>query len=441
MKRRGERRVNVKTDNAPSPRRISDTLITYLRRNLSLRKVLLTAVRITLILQVVTLVALEVIAMLRERDMKRMKKKAFPYPDLNEIQVGKNRLRLYVSGKELYPAMLDAIESARECIYLESYLWKDDAIGAEVKKRLIRKAEQGVAVYVIFDGFGNLVVPHSFKVFPPSIHALEYVPIKRPWHILDPRRYALDHRKLLIVDGHIGFIGGYNLGVAFATEWRDTHLRIDGPAAADLAHAFIDFWNRSSPRNEIERHYRRHFDPFINLRGNDASRLTFPIRDMYIDAIDQAEHHIMLTNAYFVPDRILLDALKSARKRGVDVRIVVPWTSNHIVVEWLARGYFTKCLRAGIRVFGYSHTMLHAKTCTIDGQWSTVGTANLDRLSSIGNYEINVEIYSAGLARQMERVFECDTKDAVELTLDYWTGRPWFAKFGESIISPLRFLL
>jgi cardiolipin synthase A/B len=431
----------VKTAMKSSRQRTTDTLTTRLWRYLSPRRALLTIVRAALILQVITLVALEVIAMLRERSMKRMKKKPFPYPSLDEVRVGKNRVQLYASGKELYPAMLDAIEGARECIYLESYIWKDDEIGAEVKKRLIQKAEQGIAVYVIFDGFGNLVVPHSFKVFPPSVHALEYVPIKRPWHIFDPRRYALDHRKLLIVDGHIGFIGGYNLGVAFATEWRDTHLRIDGPAAADLAHTFIDFWNRSSPRDEIERHYRRHFDPLITLRGNDASRLTFPIRDMYIDAIDQAEHHIMLSNAYFVPDRSLLGALKEAHKRGVDVRIVVPWASNHIVVEWLSRGYFTECLRAGIRVFGYDHTMLHAKTCTIDGQWSTVGTANLDRLSSLGNYEINVEIYSADVAHQMEKIFAFDTTDAVELTLDYWTNRPWYAKFGESMIAPFRYLL
>lgn len=438
-----ERRVtsNVKTDMKPSRKRATDTLVTRLWRNLSLRRVLLTSVRVALVLQVITLVALEVIAMVRERSMKRMKKKPFPYPSLDEVQVGKNRVQLYASGKELYPAMLDAIESARECIYLESYIWKDDEIGEEVKKRLIQKAEQGIAVYVIFDGFGNFVVPHSFKVFPPSVHALEYVPIKRPWHILDPRRYALDHRKLLIIDGHIGFIGGYNLGVAFATEWRDTHLRIDGPAAADLAHAFIDFWNRSSPRNEIEHHYHRRFDPLINVRGNDAARLTFPIRDMYIDAINQAEHRITLTNAYFVPDRSLLGALKDASRRRVEVRVVVPWTSNHIVVEWLSRGYFTECLRAGIRVFGYKHTMLHAKTCTIDGQWSTVGTANLDRLSSIGNYEINVEIYSTDLARQMEKIFACDTTDAVELTLDDWTSRPWYAKFGEVMITPFRYLL
>jgi len=161
---------------------------------------------------------------------------------------------------------------------------------------------------------------------------------------------------------------------------------------------------------------------------------------MYIEALDKAEYAILLSNAYFVPDGTLLDALKAAAGRGVDVRILVPWVSNHVVVDWLTRGYFTDCLKAGIRIFGY-HNMLHAKTCTIDGEWSTIGTANLDRLSSVGNYEINVEVYSKKLARQMEELFKCDSTNAFELNLDQWVKRPWYAMLGERILAPLRGLL
>jgi len=128
--------------------------------------------------------------------------------------------------------MLAAMDAAEESIYLETFIWKDDAVGQAFKELLIRKAQADVAVRVIFDGFGNMIVPHAFKVFPPSVHAIEYQAIRRPWQVLDPRRYALDHRKLLIVDGRVGFIGGYNLGDLYATEWRDTHLRVDVPAAA-----------------------------------------------------------------------------------------------------------------------------------------------------------------------------------------------------------------
>ena len=169
-------------------------------------------------------------------------------------------------------------------------------------------------------------------------------------------------------------------------------------------------------------------------------RLTFPIRDMYIEAIDKAERSIQLSNAYFVPDRVLLDALNAAAQRGVDVQILVPWVSNHVIVDWLTRGYFAVCLKAGIRIFGYRN-MLHAKTCTIDGEWSTIGTANLDRLSSVGNYEINVEVYSNKLANQMEELFKCDISNSLELTLEQWLKRPWYAILGERILSPLRALL
>jgi cardiolipin synthase len=278
-------------------------------------------------------------------------------------------------------------------------------------------------------------------VFPPGVHVLPYRAIHRPWHALDPRRYALDHRKLLVVDGRIGFIGGYNIGSLYATEWRDTHLRIEGPMAADLAHAFVSFWNNHSRRAErISRHYARRFDALVVLQGTNAMQLSFPIRDMYIAAIERAESYIRITNAYFIPDRVLLGALVDAVARGVDVQILLPRVSNHTVADWLARGYFDDCLRAGIRLFGYK-AMIHAKTCTIDGQWSTIGTANLDRLSAVGNYEINVEVYSRELAQQMEEIFERDKAYATELTLESWIVRPWYAKISERILAPLRIAL
>ncbi|MBO0778467.1 MAG: phosphatidylserine/phosphatidylglycerophosphate/cardiolipin synthase family protein [Ktedonobacteraceae bacterium] len=392
------------------------------------------------ILQFTTVVILWIVAALRRRPDRE---RSFPIIDLKEVQVGENSLQLYCYGQALFDAMLDAIDGARETIYLESFIWKSDEVGQAFKDHLACKAAAGVQVYVIFDSFGNLVVPRAFKSsFHPNIHVLEYQFMRRPWHVFDPRRYALDHRKILAVDGRVGFIGGYNIGSLYATSWRDTHLRICGPAAADLAQSFADFWNRACLKGEqITRRYERQFDPLITLWGNDALRLTFPIRDMYIENIDRAEHSIWLTNAYFVPDHILLNELKAAAGRGVDVRILVPWNSNHIIVDWVSRGYFSECLRAGIRIFGYRHTMLHAKTCTIDGQWTTVGTANLDRLSSIGNFEINIEVYSPELAQQMQALFESDIADMFELTLENWHSRPLLTKLSERILAPLRFIL
>lgn len=372
---------------------------------------------------------------------RRMRPQGFPHATLPEVRVGENALQLYTYGQDLYADMLEAIDAARESIYLETFIWKDDEVGRAFKARLIEKARAGVDVYVVFDWFGNLVVPRAFKVFPSCVRAIEYQPISRPWHLLDPRRYALDHRKLLVVDGRVGFLGGYNLGSLYATEWRDTHLRIDGPAAAELAQLFVDFWNRRAARRDrIARHYPRRFDPLIVARHTDTLQLSFPIRGMYIAAIERAERRILITNAYFIPDGSLVDSLIEAAQRGVDVQVLVPWSSNHPAADWLARGYFTRCLRAGIRVFAYK-TMIHAKTCTVDGQWSTIGTANLDRLSAVGNYEVNVEIYSCELARQMEEIFAQDKADAEEITLEGWERRPWLWKAGEKTLEPLRALM
>ena len=393
-----------------------------------------------LTLQVLTAAVLLVIAVLGKR---RPHEVSFPHHLFDEVQVGENALQLFTYGRDLYDAMLEAIDTAHESIYLETYIWKADAVGLEFQEHLARKAEEGVAVNVIFDSFGNLVVPAAFKSsFHPAIHVLEYRGIRRPWHLLDLGRYALDHRKVLVTDGTTGFIGGYNLGSLYATEWRDTHLAVRGPGAAELARSFIGFWNRFCPaREQITQRYPHQFDALLSISQNETMRAAFPIRDLYIAAIDQAEHSILLTTAYFIPDQILVNALKDAVSRGVDVCVLVPWQSNHVLADWMAHSYVADCLKGGIRIFGYRHSMLHAKTCTIDGQWSTIGTCNLDRLSLVGNYEINLAVYSTALAQQMSALFAEDTADQFELTLEQWERRPWYHKVSERILAPLRFLL
>lgn len=389
-------------------------------------------------LEAATIVGLQIVSVIRR---KLRPWAVFPHPRFEAVTVSDNRLQLYAYGQHLYDHMLAAIDGARESIYLETFIWKGDEVGRSFKKRLIRRAREGVAVYVVYDEFGNLVVPTPFKEFPPDIHVLPYRAMTRPWHAVDLRHYALEHRKILVIDGRDAFIGGYNIGSAYATTWRDTHLRIQGPDAADLAEDFASFWNAHVPLDQhIRRRYRRHFDPFIRVQRNDASKLAFPIRNMYLAAIDTAASCIRLTSAYFVPDNGLIAGLIQARRRGVEVKVLLPWVSNHVVADWLARGYFERLLREGVRIFAYD-AMLHAKTCTIDGQWCTVGTANLDRLSSVGNYEVNVEVYSPELARQMEELFERDLENARELQAEAWLRRPWPAKLGERILEPLRTLM
>jgi cardiolipin synthase A/B len=352
-------------------------------------------------------------------------------------------VQLYTYGEDLYQAMLEAIEQARERVCLETYIWKDDRIGGKFKATLERAAKRGVKVFVIYDAFANLVVPASFKHFIPAMYVLRYPLIPSILHPFQLSTYARDHRKILIADGNIAFIGGYNLGDTYANEWRDTHARLSGPGALEIENAFIDFWNanRTKTLPLIPDRPERSWDPHLSIHRNDPTAMIYPIRTTYLEAIDRAHHHIYLTNAYFLPDRILLQALLSAARRGVQVRILLPAVSNHIVVDWLSHDYYQECLQAGVDLLLYQKAMVHAKTATIDGVWSTVGTANLDRLSLVGNFEINAEIFNPDVAQQMEKIFLEDASHALKLDLKEWQQRPWYRKWSEKALHRLRPLL
>ncbi len=392
-------------------------------------------------------VQLGVIAVLTGVDAwrKRTRPQAagFPRSEPGAVAIGASKVTTFTYGEDLFHAMLSAIRGAQRRVLFETYIWKGDAVGQEFKDELVRAAERGVEVYVIYDGFANLVVPSAFKRFPSSLHVLRYPVFPARWHFYDLRRSGRDHRKILVVDGEVGFVGGYNVGDAYATKWRDTHVRIEGPSVWDLENAFVDFWNlHCGEHRPMLRDIGTHeWEARIRVHRNVPRLWIFPIRAMYLEAIDRAQHHIYLTQAYFIPDEEILRGLLTAARRGVDVRILVPEVSNHVVADWLSRGFYSSLLRGGVRLMLYQSAMVHAKTATIDGQWTTIGTANIDRLSLTGNYEINVELYDSGLAEQMQRVFATDCSNARELTLAEWERRHVAAKFSETVLAPLRPLL
>ncbi len=371
--------------------------------------------------------------------------KPFPITPPAEVRIGDGTVTTYTFGQDLYDDMLAAIESAEQRILFESYIWKGDATGEAFKQALSRAAGRGVEVYAVYDGFANLVVSPLFKRFGPRLKVLEYPVYNAGWRFFDLRRYGRDHRKILVVDDRVGFVGGYNVGSAYATEWRDTHVRITGPGVFDLARTFADFWNL----NRKPRHGARplllettaDWEPRIRVHRNVPRLWMFPIRSMYLEAIARASHHIWMTHAYFIPDSDIVAAIMDAARRGVDVRLLLPATSNHVLADWLSRGYYGEMLAAGVRIFRYQGAMVHAKTSTIDGRWSTIGTANIDRLSMTGNYEVNVEFVDAEMAAQMERIFETDLTNAEELTAETWAARGVHKKFTELVLAPLRPLL
>jgi cardiolipin synthase A/B len=371
--------------------------------------------------------------------------KPFPVTAPAEVDIGDGTVTTYTYGADLYEDMLAAIGRARHQVLFETYIWKGDETGQRFKRALSEAAGRGIDVYVVYDGFANLVVAPRFKRFGPRLKVLEYPVYSAGWAFFDLRRYGRDHRKILVVDDRVGFVGGYNVGSAYATEWRDTHVRITGPGVWDLSRTFADFWNS----NRRPRHGNRpllletaaDWEPRIRVHRNVPRQWMFPIRAMYLEAISRASHHIWMTHAYFIPDSDFIDAILAAARRGVDVRLLVPAVSNHVLADWLSRGYYGELLAAGVRIFRFQGAMVHAKTSTIDGRWSTVGTANIDRLSMTGNYEVNVEFIDDAMAAQLERVFQTDLENCVELTAETWAARGVHKQFTELVLAPLRPLL
>ena len=380
------------------------------------------------------------VAMAQLRKRREGPRQGFPWADRPEVELESGgRLKLYPFGVRLYEAMLAEIEGARETVFVGTFIWKGDEVGRRFVEALARKAREGVRVCVIFDGLANVVVPPSFKKFPEEIQTLHFRPLWGPEKLANPRNIFRYHRHLMSVDGRVAFLGGYNIGSLYAAGWRDTHVKISGKEAREVENDFSDFWNahRTPELPEISSARRRTWNPALVVRRNDPYLRIFPIRAMYIEAIDRANDHVYLTHAYFVPDRAMRAGLIEAARRGVDVQVLVPHESNHVTADWLARRHFEELLRAGVRIFRYRHIMIHSKTATVDGIWSTVGSANIDRYSMLGNYEINLEVYSERFADQMERMFELDKTNAVELTLAEWNRRPLPAKLVERALSTL----
>jgi cardiolipin synthase A/B len=402
-----------------------------------LRRVVHQTALAVLAVQGATLLALAVVDSRRKRKRKPV---VFPRIPPGSVTAGGSEVTVYTYGEDLYRDMLHAISQAKDKIFFETFIWKGDAVGQAFKDALVEAAGRGVQVYVVFDEFANLVVPRRFFRFPDTIN------VRR--HPLLPSRPRLrnlgrDHRKLMVVDNAVAFLGGYNIGSLYATDWRDTHARLTGDIVWDAENAFIDFWNLSTGRRRraLPDAGGRTWQSDIRIHRNIPRNVVYPIRGVYLDAFERASHHIYLTHAYLIPDADMLDSLLRAVRRGVDVRIIVPAESNHIVADWLSRGFYSQLLRGGVRLFLYQGAMVHAKTATIDGQWSTIGTANLDRLSLAGNYEINMEVFNPDVAKQMEEIFTLDSSNTVELTEPAWARRHAMVKFSETVLTPFRPLL
>ncbi len=374
----------------------------------------------------------------RRRDFR------FPHRPLEPVEVDGNKLKIYNYGHSTFQDMLEAIDRAERTIYVETYILKSDAIGRRFKQHLIRKAQEGVRVCIAFDGFGSLLMPFRFRRWPPEVQVTVYGPLHSYLSFLWLGTYTRFHRKLLVVDDKVAYIGGMNLGREYAVTWRDTHCRVEGPKAQEGAMAFAELWNK---RHWLRR--SRHILLPYTANSDDNQKLfvreskpsqifgQITIRETYLAAFHTAKSHIMLTNPYFLPDKELTEALFDARERGIKVELIVPEKSNHGIVDLLARPVYQRLIESGATIWLYQHTVIHSKTATIDGNWSTIGSANLDGRSTI-NYEINLFVRDEIFAGRMEEMFRDDLKNCRKARLEEFSNPKPVRQLWETLAGPLR---
>jgi len=346
--------------------------------------------------------------------VRKQRRYRFPHGPLDPVEVDGHRLKIFNYGEVTFKDMLAEIDKAQDMILLETYILKGDDIGKAFKRKLIEKAAQGVKVYIGFDGFGSLLMPLGFKRWPSEVNVSVFGPIHSYLNLLVAHSYVRHHRKILVIDGRTAYLGGMNIGREYARTWRDTHLRIDGPKAQEVALSFAEAWNKYN-RKSAQR-LRLPYNPphddnnhSIYLRESRPSPIFGPvtIRETYLKAFENAKAHIKLTNPYFLPDLLMENELVMALQRGVKLDLIVPQKSNHSIVDLLARHSYDRLVKAGACIWLYQGTVIHSKTATIDSCWNTIGSANLDGRSLI-NYEINVFIEDPTFARRMEEMFDDD---------------------------------
>lgn len=379
--------------------------------------------------------------------IRRRRDYRFPHRPLAPVEVDGNRLKIFNYGHLTFKDMLEAIDKAEHTIFLETYILKSDVIGQRFKRHLVKKAKEGVKVYIGFDGFGSLLMPFGFRRWPREVKVTVYGPIHSYLSFLWLGTYTRNHRKILVIDDKVAYLGGMNIGREYATTWRDTHCRIDGPKAQEVALAFVELWNK---RHWLLR--SRHINlPYTANSGEDQKlfvRESRPsgyfgettIRDTYLQAFRHAKSHIMLTNPYFLPDWELEQALINTVKGGVRLDLIVPEKSNHSIVDVLARPVYERLLKAGANIWLYQHTVIHSKTATIDGNWSTLGSANMDGRSQI-NYEINLFVMDENFADRMEEMFEDDRGNCRPARLEEFDSPSPRRLFLEKLLSPIRNLV
>ncbi|ALP63102.1 cardiolipin synthase [Paraburkholderia caribensis] len=358
-----------------------------------------------------------------------------------------NRFEVLVNGDEIFPSMLEGIASAQKTITFETFIYWSGAIGEQIARALSEKARAGVAVHVLLDWVGSQKMDRHYLQMLKDAGA-EVIQYHKPHWTGLGRMNDRTHRKLLVIDGRIGFTGGVGIAQEWTghaqddMHWRDSHFRVMGPVVGHMQAVFMDNWIKATG-NVL--HGPDYFpeadeagDGLAHMFSSSPSGGSDDMQLMYLMAITAATHSIHLASAYFVPDRLTINAIVEAAKRGVDVRILTP--GRHIdthTVREASRACWGPLLEAGVQMFEYQPTMFHVKLLVVDEYLVSVGSTNFDSRSFKLNDEANLNIYDTAFACRQTQIFADDLANSRCVTLDDWNSRPWTRKLVDRAVALL----
>ncbi|MDR2122503.1 MAG: cardiolipin synthase [Flavobacteriaceae bacterium] len=367
------------------------------------------------------------------------------------------RTKLLINGENKFNEVISELEKAKKHIHIEYYIFADDKIGNEIKNILIKKAKEGITVRFIYDDFGSHALDKRMikELKEGGVQVAAFYKIKL--YAFANRMNYRNHRKIIVIDSKIGFVGGINVADRYINSsendlfWRDTHFMVEGEAVNGLQYNFITDWNFCSNQNVDPFDKEYFYTPPINqlkqkytdlvqiaASGPDSDRATIML--VYNGIIMSSQKRLYLTTPYLIPNETIVNALKYTALSGVDVRILVPLKSDSLVVGAASCAYYKELLAAGVRIYRYAKGFIHAKTIISDDNLSVIGSANLDIRSFDLNFEISALVYSKSVNQELYDVFIDDLENSIEITYKEWRKRNKIIELGDSIarlISPL----
>jgi cardiolipin synthase len=367
--------------------------------------------------------------------------------------VAGNRIEVLLNGDETFPTMLRDIRAAKSTITFAQYLYEGGSIARDIAQAFAERCRAGVKVNVLLDDYGAGSAPADIiDVMKQGGCEIEYfrrvdaAGILFPWKLL---RYDYrSHRRVLVIDGKIGFTGGYGISDAWTGDgrtpdhWRDTNVRIEGPVVIFLQAAFAESWLEATGIAIGGENYFPRLNPVGNITGqivkSSPTGGSFQNYMLFLLSINSAKKSILITNPYFMPDDVMTEALVKAAGRGVSVQILLPGEIDSQITYTASRSHYGPLLLGGVHIYEYKASLLHAKTIVVDGVWSTIGSTNFDNRSFALNQEINLTIYNPEVAQRLERIFADDLKYSEPISYEQWQSRSLFERVMEIFAFPIK---